>query len=128
MDQVHLAIGVASVVAMIVLLANSVSCISGRVSDQTSANISNLVTRGGPVVDQLTSAEGEQPILEGDYINATCSAVQSIGSKACAVIGPHLPRLPSLRKPSEEDKDVATKKEPEHQDDTLTWADPPGEE
>ncbi|KAH8246539.1 hypothetical protein KR038_011730 [Drosophila bunnanda] len=124
MDQVHFAIGVAGVLAMIVLLANSVTYIGGLVADETSDNISNLVNRGSPVADQLTSVEGEPTLMEGHYVNATCSAVQSIAN----VVGPLLPRLPSLAKLKDEEKDAATKTQPEAVDEKMAWVEPPGEE
>ncbi|KAH8282030.1 hypothetical protein KR054_004963 [Drosophila jambulina] len=128
MDMVHLAIGVTSVVAMIVIMANSVSYVGGRVADKTGGNVSDIVTRGSPVADQLTAVEGEPPLVEGEYINATCSTVQSITSTACTFVGPFLPRLPSLRDLNEEEKDAGTKREAEPDEDALAWKDPPTEE
>ncbi|KAH8333730.1 hypothetical protein KR059_002849 [Drosophila kikkawai] len=130
MDEVHLAIGITGVVALIVIVANSVSCVSGRVAEYTGPSISDLVIRCSPVAHQLTGLEGEPSLVEGDGINATCSVVCCITGKAGAIVGPFLPRLPSLTQPNEEEKDADTKAEPEQASGASAPVQevPPGEE
>jgi len=79
METVHTAIGVTSVVAMLLVVSHSLKQLGGRVLEQTREPISDLVTRGGPVADQLTAVEGETPLVEGDRMDGACSVVQSIG-------------------------------------------------
>ncbi|XP_017012195.2 uncharacterized protein [Drosophila takahashii] len=132
MEKVHTAIGVAGIVAMFLVVTRSVTQVGGRVLDQSRAPISDLVTRGGPVADQLTAVEGETPLVEGDRMDGACSVVQSIGGKACALVGPLLPKLgsdrksddhaPEEEKPKKDSEPAAAKRE------TPPAADPPEEE
>lgn len=125
MDAVHLAIGVTSVVALIVVMASSLSQVSGRVVDRTAAPFSDLVSRGDPVADQVTPVEGEPPLVEGDCMDATCSLVQSISSKVCACIGPLMPQLGSKRESSDKDPEAAAEKKPEPEPAVAPPEDPP---
>ncbi|KAH8249645.1 hypothetical protein KR032_011098 [Drosophila birchii] len=138
MDQFHLAIGVTTVVAMIVIMATTVSCVASQVADQNGCEFVNLVNRASPLGNQISAVEGELPLMGGEYVEATCSAVQSITSSARTVVGPYLPRMPSLSKlfddnrddNKDENKDADKKKdlEPEPSETVSNWADLPGED
>jgi len=132
METVHTAIGVTSVVAMLLVVSHSLKQLGGRVLEQTRDPISDLVTRGGPVADQLTAVEGETPLVEGDRMDGACSVVQSIGGKACALVGPLLPKLGSDRKSGdsspEEEKAKKDSEPAAAKRETPPAADPPEEE
>ncbi|XP_039484699.1 uncharacterized protein LOC120447237 [Drosophila santomea] len=106
METVHTAIGVAGIVAMFLVVTRSVTQVGGMVLNQSRAPIADLVSRGGPVADQLSAVEGETPLVEGDRMDGACSVVQSIGGKACALIGPLLPKFPTERNSEVSSKDV----------------------
>lgn len=95
MEMVHTAIGVAGIVALFMVVSRSLTEVGGRVLNQTRDPIADLVRRGGPVADQLSAVEGETPLVEGDRMDGACSVVQSIGGKACAFVGPLLPKFGS---------------------------------
>ncbi|XP_033173796.1 uncharacterized protein LOC117150837 [Drosophila mauritiana] len=109
MEMVHTAIGVAGIVALFMVVSRSVTQVGGRVLNQTRDPIADLVRRGGPVADQLSAVEGETPLVEGDRMDGACSVVQSIGGKACAFVGPLLPKFGSEHNsegsPKEDEKD-----------------------
>ncbi|XP_016991312.2 uncharacterized protein LOC108053222 [Drosophila rhopaloa] len=105
METVHMAIGLVSLVALVLVVSHSASQVAGLVVEQTRAPISELVSRGGPVADQLTAPEGITPLMEGDRMDGACSVVQSIGGKACALVGPFLPKLGGDRKSGDSTKE-----------------------
>ncbi|XP_052850969.1 uncharacterized protein LOC128261349 [Drosophila gunungcola] len=132
MEMVHTAIGVAGTVALLLVVSRSVSQVAGLVADETRAPISYLVRRGDPLADQLTTAEGLTPLVEGDRMDGACSVVQSIGGKACVLLGPLLPKLGGDRKSGDsKTEEEVDKKKPEAaawETEAPAEADPPAEE
>ncbi|XP_017064509.1 uncharacterized protein LOC108103508 [Drosophila eugracilis] len=132
MEMVHTAIGVAGVVALLMVVTSSARQVGGLLLDQSRDPICELVSRGGPVVDQLTAVEGETPLVEGDRMDGACSVVQSFGGKVGAFVGPLLPNLGSCRKsgdsPKEEENDNKDSEPAPAKQETPPEADPPAED
>ncbi|XP_017051518.1 uncharacterized protein LOC108095094 [Drosophila ficusphila] len=135
MERVHTAIGVTCIVALVLVVTRKVGQVGGMVLAESRAPISDLVTRGGPVADQLTAVEGETPLVEGDRMDGACSVVQKVGGKVCALVGPLLPRLGSDRNSGDSTKEEgqdkqekAPEKEAKPEPEAPPAPDPPEEE
>ncbi|KQS61947.1 uncharacterized protein LOC26526946 [Drosophila erecta] len=127
MEMVHTAIGVAGILAMFMVVTRSVTQVGGLVLNQARDPIADLVTRGGPVADQLSAVEGETPLVEGDRMDGACSVVHSIGGKACALVGPFLPKFATERNSEGSSKDDEKDKMDSEQPVVKSEAPPPAE-
>ncbi|KAH8324208.1 hypothetical protein KR074_001414 [Drosophila pseudoananassae] len=93
MDVVHTAIGVASVLALFLVVANSISQVSDVVAERTATPLCRVLNYGSPMGDQLAAVEGITSLVESDGMDNACSMVQSIGGRARDIVGTFLPTL-----------------------------------
>ncbi|KAH8323263.1 hypothetical protein KR067_003888 [Drosophila pandora] len=137
MEAVHTAIGVATVVALFLVVASSISHVGDRVAERTATPFCRVLHYGSPMGDQLAATEGITSLVESDGMDNACSMVQSIGSRARDLVGRLLPTLDCearLAGRSDADGEDASKNKPETEDEAKPApppepeADPPAEE
>ncbi|XP_043069818.1 uncharacterized protein [Drosophila bipectinata] len=93
MDVVHTTIGVTSILALFLVVANSISQVSDVVAERTATPLCRALNYGSPMGDQLAAVEGITSLVESDGMDNACSMVQSIGGRARDIVGTFLPTL-----------------------------------
>ncbi|KAH8413038.1 hypothetical protein KR009_007592 [Drosophila setifemur] len=120
MDAVHWTIGVASILALVVVLTESASQVGGRLRERTAEPFCAMVTFGSPVSDQLGAAEGTTTLVEGDGMDNVCCIVRTVGGSAFTFLGSLIPGIGCDREaPSgETEGEGENKSEPEPEPET----------
>ncbi|KAH8273724.1 hypothetical protein KR018_010981 [Drosophila ironensis] len=105
MDLMHTTIGVATALALIVVVGRSMSEVGNRVAMRTSKPICLALTTGSPIGDQLTSVAGILPLVEGDGVDNVCGVINEYVEMAGGLVGPLIPSLACNEMGEEEDLD-----------------------